>query len=201
MQCTEENSCFINESRIYFIHRDTKTIEVDRLFSDGHSLLRVDLRTRCNPPTVEHPCSRNKPQLNFIKPSEFERFMINFDQNKANDILSVLESCDTEYCEATINHVAHQISNAFKSAASKTQSGKNVKLKTKHGNNRPWFGFKCQTARRKYHLARKKHFIHKTQSSRDALTLAGRSYKRKMNIFINKYKFTQQSKLRKMQKT
>ena len=49
-------------------------------------------------------------------------------------------------------------------------------------------------------MARKKHVIHKTQSSRDALTLASRSYKRTMNIFVNKYKFTQQSKQRKMQK-
>ena len=73
-----------------------RIIEADRLFSDGHSLRRVDLRTCCNPPTVEHPCIRNKPQSNFIKPSEFGRFMTNFDQNKANDILSVLESCDTE---------------------------------------------------------------------------------------------------------
>ena len=114
----------IVSSNTFDILSDFRIIEVDRLFSDGHSLLRVDLRTRCNPPTVEHPYTRNKPQSNFIRPSELERFMINFDQNKANDILSVLESCDTESCEATINLVAHQISNAFKSAASKTQSGK-----------------------------------------------------------------------------
>ena len=61
----------IVSSNTFDILSDFRIIEVDQLFSDEQSLLRVDLRTRCNPPTVEHPCTRNKPQSNFIKPSKF----------------------------------------------------------------------------------------------------------------------------------
>ena len=78
----------IVSSNTFEILSDFRIIEVDRLFYDGHCLVRVDLRKRCNPPKVEHPCTRNKPQSNFIKPSEFERFMKYFDQNKDNEILS-----------------------------------------------------------------------------------------------------------------
>ena len=44
----------IVSSNTFEISSDFRIIEVDRFFSDGHSLLRVDLRTRCNPPTAEH---------------------------------------------------------------------------------------------------------------------------------------------------
>ena len=77
---------------------------------------------------------------------------------------------------------------------------KNSKSQTESSINRPWFGFKCQTARRKYHLAKHRHNIHKLDSSRNALVLASRSYKRTTNIFISKHKFNKQRKLRKMQK-
>ena len=54
--------------------------------------------------------------------------------------------------------------------------------------------------KKKFSFGKEKHFIHKTPSTRDSPTLASRSYKQTMNAFINKYKFNQQSKLRKMQK-
>ena len=120
----------IVSSNTFDILSDFRIIEVDQLFSDEQSLLRVD---------CAHAVIRRRLSI-LVQETNHSRILLspqNFDQNKANDILSVLESCDTESCEATINLVVHQISNAFKSAASKTQSGKNVKFKTKRGNNRP----------------------------------------------------------------
>ena len=143
---------------------------------------------------------RRLASLKQKRPPDPERCVLNFDQSKADEILNIITSCDKDSCGETINIVTNQISDAFKCTAGKTLSDKKNKFKSKRNNNRPWFGFKCQTAGRSYHLARKKHSLHKAPSTRDSLTLASRFYKQTMNSFINKYKFNQQSKLRKMQK-
>ena len=184
-------------SKTLGILSDFQIIEVDRLFSDGHSLLKVDIdiQYKKQDNNVEHA-----GPVTHIKPTEYDTFAFNFDQDKVSEILSLFDSCNDNSSKETINHITCQISDAFKAAASKTKSSRKISHKPKGGINRPWFGFKCQTARRKYHLAKRRHNIHKSDSSRNALILASRSYKRTMNIFISKHKFNKQRKLRKMQK-
>ena len=138
--------------------------------------------------------------VTYIKPTESDTFALNFDQDKVSKILSLFDSYNDDSSKETINHITCQNSDAFKAAASNAKCSRTISHKPKGGINRPWFGFKCQTARRKYHLAKCRHNIHKSDSSRNALVLASRSYKRTMNIFISKHKFNKQRKLRKMQK-
>ena len=54
---------------------------------------------------------------------------------------------------------------------------------------------------KKYHSARRKHNVIKTDSSKNDLSMASRFYKKTMNAHINKFRKSQQTKLRKMQKS
>ena len=168
---------------------DFRIIEVDRLFSDGHSLLRVDLRIRCNPPKVEHPYTRNKPQSNFIKPSEFE-ICDKFWSKQYQWNLKWAQIMWYRLLWSDYSSCPHQIFNAFKSAASKTKSGSKLNaVITEHG-------LVSSFRLLEENIIWQERTILFTKHNQVEITLASRSYKRTMNIFINKYKFTQQSKLK-----
>ncbi|MCG7875884.1 MAG: reverse transcriptase family protein [Candidatus Thiodiazotropha endolucinida] len=184
-------------SKTLSILSDFQILEVDRLFSDGHSLLKVDISMTYKKQTNNAERGRS---TTYIKPSEFDTFALNVDQGKVNEIALLLDSCNSNSSKETINHVTRQISDVFKGAASQIKAARTKCYKPKASNNRPWFGFKCQAARRKYHLAKRRHNVLKADSTRNDLISASRAYKRTMNIFINKHKFQKQSKLRKMQK-
>ena len=48
---------------------------------------------------------------------------------------------------------------------------------------KPWFGKQCERARKKYHIAKKKHAKFHMPSSKVDLLQASKTYKRKMNFF------------------
>ena len=74
-----------------------------------------------------------------------------------------------------INVVTERISDIFKTASAQSipQPQKHHVQKTK-----PWFGAHCKTARRKYHLARRRYHCFKNQSNREYLSLCSKEYKK-----------------------
>ena len=64
---------------------------------------------------------------------------------------------------------------------------------------KPWFGPNCKTARRKYHLARKRFNKNRNDFNRSHMIECSRQYKKTMNKFIAKHKKSTQQKLRQLQ--
>ena len=67
-------------------------------------------------------------------------------------------------------------------------------------NHKPWFGFKCEKARKLYTNARKRYQLNKTNENEAAMHSKSKSYKQTMNKFINQYKKKQQAQLRNLHK-
>ena len=70
----------------------------------------------------------------------------------------------------------------------------------KGANHKRWFGVQCQSARRKYHLARRINRLTPSPTNRANLKKASQDYKRTMNFHINKFNNATQDKLRKLKK-
>ena len=178
---------------------DFEVVEVDRLFSDGHSLLALDLQTHSL--NLPNPLEKNISQHTYIKPSEYECFVQNFDETKIANIVTELQTCDINTSKDAINNITSQIGELFQISASKVHDCRpaNSTGTTKH--DRPWFGHQCRNARKKYHLARRKYNLYNSSENKQQLISESRAYKKTMTKFINKHKKQQQNKLRQMQKS
>ena len=178
---------------------DFEVVEVDRLFSDGHSLLALDLQTHSL--NLPNPLEKNISKHTYIKPSEYECFVQNFDETKIANIVTELQTCDINTSKDAINNITSQIGELFQISASKVHDSRpaNSTGTTKH--DRPWFGHQCRNARKKYHLARRKYNLYNSSENKQQLISESRAYKKTMTKFINKHKKQQQNKLRQMQKS
>lgn len=149
---------------------------VDSLLSDGHSLLCLDISL--NGPKPNHQKHERKSKthsMSFIKPNEYECFIENFNQASVDQILYSLQLCNNStITKDSVNYIASQINNAFHFSAKKVLNAKPSSQIGRNENDRPWFGYQCKNARKKYHLARRKHNIFKTESSKIDLTMASR---------------------------
>ena len=104
-----------------------------------------------------------------------------------------------------INQICTDIGSLFISAAEVTsETSNNIPPKYISENDKdqkPWFGYKCKNARRKYHIARKINNTYPSINNKSNLKEASKNYKRTMNFHINKYNQNMQNKLRKLKST
>lgn len=186
-------------AKAFEILHDFQITDVDRLFSDGHSLLSVTVSTKHD----KTPCQaviNETAHTSYLRPNEYECFVDNIDRAKVNQILNTLQTCDNSSPPDIVNEIALQICDTFQQSAAKIECSRVKNRPSKNPENRPWFGFQCKNARKKYHLAKRKHNACKSIVNKSALVSASRIYKKTMNKFMNKYNTTQQNKLRNMQK-
>ena len=151
---------------------------------------------------VQHECMIYLSTCNISKKAEYECFVENFNQNSVDQILNDLHLCNNStITKESVNYIASKINDAFQFSAKKVLDTRPPSYNGRNNDGKPWFGYQCKNARRKYHLARRKHNVLKTDASKNDLCIASRFYKKTMNAHINKYRNMQQSKLRKMQKS
>ena len=62
--------------------------------------------------------------------------------------------------------------------------------------DKPWFGYKCRNARRKYLSARKRYNVRPSSGNKAHLTNMSKSYKKILNFLFNDHKNKTQNKLR-----
>ena len=179
---------------------DFQIIDLDRLFSDGHCLLRLDIKLDLPNefPQPQTPRYVNKP---YLKQSEYESFENNIDPQKIGSILSSIQACENtqDTNSNSINDIVSQISSLFKISATVVESSRKKFVTEK--KSKPWFGHKCKNARKKYYLAKKIHKRYSSDYSQKQLLAASKSYKKTMNKFINKHIKQRQNTLRRMQKS
>ena len=132
--------------------------EVDCLFSDGHSLLSTYLDLKTSETKIKNKtCNMTKATPKW-KEDKKSAFRLNIDQNKIRSINSNL--CDLHQSnnanKDNINQICTDIGSLFISAAEVTsETSNNIPPKYNSENDKdqkPWFGYKCKNARRKYHI-------------------------------------------------
>ena len=177
-------------------------LELDCLFSDGHSLLTTYLNLKASDDRKKIKTSKNTKSNPKWNESEKQTFLLNIDKNKIQAINNRL--CDLHQSNNVntddINKICTDIGSIFVSAAEAT-SGKSKSTSHKHisdnsKDSKPWFGYKCKNARRKYHIARKINNINPTNNNKSKLKETSKNYKRTMNFCINKFNHNMQDKLR-----
>ncbi|MCG8034442.1 MAG: reverse transcriptase family protein [Candidatus Thiodiazotropha taylori] len=176
-----------------------KITELDSLFSDGHALLTLDLRTVHtipNQPTYQ----QHEGPIKRINPTEYECFKNGVDTSKLLDINMLLSNADRACTPETVNLIVRQICDLFRDGADRVKESRKPKTNfVKRPTDKPWFGAQCKSARRKYFLAKRANRQLRTESSRNSLLRMSKAYKRTLNKHINNYKKSRRNTLRQMQ--
>ncbi|MES9903304.1 MAG: reverse transcriptase family protein, partial [Sedimenticola sp.] len=180
---------------------DFEITDLDPLFSDGHSLLSVDVRwltTNTFTKPVEHiqnteSLKRPPKWRNDLK----EQYIHNLDTCKVHNIKQLIDELPVNISKHEINSIAYSISEMFNEAAHKTFPNTTFNRSNKN-NDKNWFGHQTNKARRKYHAARKLYTKHKNNQYKLELNRASKHYKQTMNTFIMKHKTINEQKLRDM---
>ena len=103
--------------------------------------------------------------------------------------------------KSEINEIADDIGILFNNSAKDTFSRKQytcTKTMRNSSFTKPWFGPQCNKARRRYHIARRKYFIHKNDQYRCELNRASKHYKQTINTYTCKHKTRNERKLREL---
>lgn len=173
-------------------------IEVDPLFSDGHSLLSTNLCLSQNCIINKNTClkqnNKRKPKLPEDKKAAFVQ---NINHSKVNDLHDFIQDSSKNsnlVNKDKINSMCLKFSEIFHESARSCIPDKSYSNHIK--GKKPWFGKQCAYARKRYHLAKTKHSRNPSSTTRLNLVTASKAYKKKMNYFINKHNSQTQIKLR-----
>ncbi|MCU7800877.1 MAG: reverse transcriptase family protein [gamma proteobacterium symbiont of Lucinoma myriamae] len=176
--------------------------DVDSLFSDGHSLLETELNFNCSLRNESNSKYKQKQSKPTWKPEKKIDFVNNLDRNKLQDLHNFMSNKNSNLNSISkndINSVCDTISDIFNASANVSITvNTNSDSSFRHKTDRPWYGHQCRNARKRYHLAKKINNRNPTQSNKQTLNQASKSYKKKMNFHIYKYKKATQAKLRNM---
>ena len=130
-----------------------KITDVDSLFSDGHALLSLDIRTNATAPNPPNYHQHMDPIRN-INPHEYECFKNGIDKSKLEGIKELLENAERNCTPEMVNSVVKNICDLFRGGAETVRtSRKPTHFYAKKSTDKPWFGRQCETARTKYFLA------------------------------------------------
>ncbi|MES9881385.1 MAG: reverse transcriptase family protein [Sedimenticola sp.] len=166
---------------------DFNVMETDPLFSDGHAVLSVSILCRSSKQSEPKPKKQMRNRKWNVKLNE--KFVNNIDITKLNNLLLQPDSKDA------VNQISAEISNIFEIAAQRTFK---PKYEYNTDNNKPWFGPDCNRARKAYHRAKKHYQRHKNLLNKNKLSHLSKQYKKTMHKHINKYKYSNEQKLRNM---
>ena len=124
-------------------------------------------------------------------------FIENIDRDKVDELSSALDTIiESGVSKQVIELFTDKLSNIFVQSANKT-FGNKPNLNRKKPTGRPsWFGPECRRARSKYHLARKRHNLERSQNNRTEMITSSKHYKRTMNLYIAKNRKFVAKKLR-----
>ena len=151
-----------------------EVIELDPIFSDGHSLLswslNINLTTNdTNDKPAYYTNSRSKW-------SEKDRdiFVSSIDMQQ---VLSLHETLDTiSPSPEAMENITENIAQIFNNASSKAFKPKK-KIFSRRKFDKPWFGPACKIARKKYHRARNIYNINKNPINKQNLNSISKQYK------------------------
>ncbi|MEW8547673.1 MAG: reverse transcriptase family protein, partial [Candidatus Thiodiazotropha sp.] len=172
--------------------------EFSPFISDIHCALTFELPVQTIP--IKHePVNKKHHKWNELKKNDFTQ---NINVNDVEAIKHILENVNIDTIDkAQINSLMNAISSTLLQSADKTfASTSNVPPNGKR-NNRPWFGYRCNTARRHYHYAKKRYANYKSLANKVHLENASREYSATVKSFKAKYAKSMKTKIRQMRTT
>ena len=184
--------------------QDFNVIDLDPIFSDGHSLICTTFCFKHFVPVcyIEPTDINQAPSRPKWKPENKHQFLNSLDKNKINDLYHKLQESErnlNNVTKQTVTDMCNIIPNIFVDANNSIHNGSNpTQTYYNEQTQRQWFGNECRSARTKYHLAKKIHKRNPSQSNKAHLIEASKIYKNKMNFHINKFNKKVQIKIRKL---
>ena len=150
-----------------------------------------------NPVQIKYQPKSHRPKWQDSKKSDFT---INLDNRKIDELSSYLEQLQINTANVTksiMNDICWNISVIFENSADKSFTvNQSFRTNEDDKSHKRWFGARCQSARRKYHLARKINRLNPSPTNKSNLKEASQQYKQTMNLHINKFNQNTQEKLR-----
>ena len=125
-------------------------------------------------------------------------FVENLRDEKINDVKNMVKNISPNASKHEINLVSEHIAELFHDSATSTFPNNDTSFSINKNNSKPWFGPLCAKYRRRYHAARKRYNLHKSDLYRRELNRASKVYKQTMNTFIQKHRSKNERKLRHM---
>ena len=190
----------ISSSKAIQFLNNFKVSDLDSLYSDGHALLSLDIRTHT---PLKHTATSQQSHdgpISRINITEFECFKNSLDLQKIDELKRTLETADCDCTCETINRAVENICNLFRESADIVKANRKQTHNSRKPTDKAWFfGAQCKTPRRNYFLAKRINRRLRTENSQKSLIQMSKTYKRVMNMHINKYKKSQQQVLRRMQ--
>ena len=200
----------ISSNKGFKILTDFKIEELDRIYSDGHYLLEMNLSlnladtTSINQTGHENIPDQKSQKSYRLDQQKLPQFNENLDAVKIQDLKTYLDTIDAEVTQVDMNEITNKLSQLFEESAEKTfktiKPPSSLPATAEH-KHKPWFGFNCQKSRKAYTKARRRYRLNRNTENKATLLNASKRYKQTMNKYVNKYKKDQQIKLRKMQKS
>lgn len=183
-------------STLEIIH-DFEVIELDSLFSDGHSLLSVVLKLPFGNRELSTSSLKNP---NYSRPKWDSRKTGNFIRNiDTLSVNSLIEELNTqEINKVNINLQTDKIANIMLAAANSSFPPNRKYIR--NANDKPWYGTDCKRARKDYLNAKSLYRTNRTSSNKASMVSLSKIYKQTMNKYMAKYKNDKQHKLRNMQR-
>ena len=102
--------------------------------------------------------------------------------------------------ENTIEYITNEVSQLFSNASKNTFTDSRRNMSNFH-NKKPWFGLKCQRARKKYHKAKSRYNAFPNNYNKRMLNKASKIYKQTINYFVKEYNHKKANKLRSLHTT
>ena len=134
--------------------------------------------------------------------SKKNNFIQNINITDVDKIKHTLEHINIDTVDKVqINTVMNAISNTLLQSADKTFGRTSNVPNNGKRNNRPWFGYRCNTARRHYHYAKKRYANYKSLANKVHLENASRDYNTTVKTFKAKYVKSMKTKIRQMRTT
>ncbi|MEW8548531.1 MAG: reverse transcriptase family protein [Candidatus Thiodiazotropha sp.] len=174
-----------------------EVMELDPIFSDGHSLLSWSLKIPMNEQVCKKPSSQNNTTNSFKwSLNAKENYIDSIDIQKVSDINNTLDLLDPS--TDTLNKISNEVANIFMTAASKSLPPRKPPFK-RRSFDKPWFGPACKFARQRYHRAKKNYEYNKSAYAKNNLKLQSKQYKIVMNKYISRHRANKSKQLRDMQ--
>ena len=146
-----------------------EAIELDSIFSDGHSLLSWSLILPVNENVFKKSPIKNNPKNNFKwSVNSKESCVDSIDITKVADLNIKLDLQEPSI--EKLNEISNEVSNIFMSAASKSLQSRKTPFK-RRSFDKPWFGPACKLARQRYHRAKKIYDNNKSAYAKNNLKL------------------------------
>lgn len=164
--------------------KDFEIIELDALFSDGHSLLQLTLNTKFT--KLKTNVKNIKNNAKHWDQEKVEQFKMNLDSERIENIVSKLiamENSPMTLSQSDLNSVLEQISAVFKNAAEVSFGQYQMQYRSR--NDKVWFGEECRKTRSDYNKARTKHKKCPSELNKKLVQEKSKTYKNTMNILIN----------------